>query len=245
MHFIGNQHDPVFVAEASQRPQEVGGRNVEAALALDRLDDDRGDRFRIDVAVKQPIDVAERLFGRHAVVGVREFGMINLGGERAEAALIGHDFAGQTHRQKGAPVEAARECDDRRTFGVNARDLDRVLDRLGAGIQEDRLLGKVTRRRGVEPLGEVNIGLVGEHMKTGVRKQLALLGDGLHDAWMPVPGIEHGDAGREIDESPAIDVPNFRIFGLGDVDALGTDASRYGGRLAGFEIGRIRHVGPL
>ena len=52
LHFVGNQHDAMLVAHGAQRPQEFERRDVEAALALHRLDDDGRHRLRIDIAVE-------------------------------------------------------------------------------------------------------------------------------------------------------------------------------------------------
>ncbi len=59
LDLIGDQHDAVFVAQAPQRAQELEGRDVEAALALHRFDDDGRHRLRIDVAVEQAVEVGQ------------------------------------------------------------------------------------------------------------------------------------------------------------------------------------------
>ncbi len=42
-----------------------------------------------------------------AVVGVGELNVVDVGGEGAEALLVGHDLAGQRHAHVRAAVEAA------------------------------------------------------------------------------------------------------------------------------------------
>ena len=188
--------------------------------------DDGGDRLRIDVAVEQAVEIGERLLGRDAAIGLREFGVIDLGRKRPEAPLVRHDLAGERHGHERAPVKAAGECDHRRPLGVVARDLDGVLHRLGAGRQEQGFFREIARGERVQPLGQPHVGFIGRHVKTGVRKGLRLLRDGGHDLRVTVTGVEHRDSGGEIDIAPAIDVPQLRIFGLDHIDALGADAVR-------------------
>ena len=64
LHFVGNQHDAVLVAQPAQRAQELERRHVEAALSLHRLDHDGCDGLRVDIAVKQPLQVRQRLLDR-------------------------------------------------------------------------------------------------------------------------------------------------------------------------------------
>ncbi len=42
LHLVGDEDDPVAVAEPANPCEELGRRNVEAALALHRLEHDRG-----------------------------------------------------------------------------------------------------------------------------------------------------------------------------------------------------------
>ena len=49
-----------------------------------------------------------------------------------------------------------------------ARELDRVLDRLGAGVEEGRLGGAGERRALEQPLGERDVDLVRDDREVGV-----------------------------------------------------------------------------
>ena len=94
LDFVRDHDDPMFIAKPPQRAQEIGRGHVEAALPLHRLDDDGRHGFRIDVAVENPVQIGQCLRSGDAVVGLRKFRVIHLGGERTEAALVGHHFAG-------------------------------------------------------------------------------------------------------------------------------------------------------
>ena len=53
---------------------------------------------------------------------------------------------------------------------------------------------------------------------------------------MPVSGVEHRDAGTEIDEAPAVDVPQLGALGaIGKHWVGGGDAARNGCGPAGLE----------
>jgi hypothetical protein len=81
-------------------------------------------------------------------------------------------------------------------------------------------------------------------MKAGMREQLRLRRDGGHHLRMAVPGVDDGDARGEIDEALTVGVPNFRILGLGNVDAFGAHAVGDGRRFTSLQICRFRHGPP-
>jgi len=56
LDLVGHEKDAVGVAQAAQLQHELGRRRVEAALALDRLDDDRGDPARLDDRPEQTVE---------------------------------------------------------------------------------------------------------------------------------------------------------------------------------------------
>ena len=117
---------PLSWHQAEMAGRKPVGRDDEAALALDRLDqhgghvggaDLGGDDVDRRAAACSPVSaaVAERVGHRHPV---------DLGGERAEALLVGHVLRGQRHRQVGAAVVGVVEHHDRGAAGEHpdARD---------------------------------------------------------------------------------------------------------------------------
>ena len=69
LHFVGDEHDAAVPAEVGHRPQEALGGDDEAALSLDRFDDDARDGVGADLDVDELLELGECLVG--AVVGSR------------------------------------------------------------------------------------------------------------------------------------------------------------------------------
>jgi hypothetical protein len=65
-------------------------------------------------------------------------------------------------------VETTFEGDNGRALGRQARNLDRVLDRLGAGVEENRSRRAGERGGRDQPLGDGRIDLVGNDGEIGV-----------------------------------------------------------------------------
>src|SRR5690606_36435639 len=128
LHLVEDQQEVVLVAQLAQFLEERPPRRADAALALDRLDQDRGgliaDR-RLDLG-----DVAER----HRI----EPGQL-----RPEALEILVLAAGGDGRE-GAPVEGALEGDDAVALALAARvmeparHLGRAFPRLGGRVAAER-----------------------------------------------------------------------------------------------------------
>jgi len=140
-------------------------------------------------------------------------------------------------------VERARQRDHTRATGVGARDLDGVFHRLGAGAEERGLLGVRAGRERVQALGQFDIRGVRHDLEGGMGEAVELRPHGLHQARMPVPRVDHGDAGREVDGTPALYVPELGVLGALRV-AVGhdADAARRGGQAAGVPLGVVLGV---
>ena len=170
-------------------PHELGRSGDEAALAELRLEDDRGDVGRRDMCREHALDRVERLRGRDAAVLVRERGAVDLRRERAHPCLVRVHLRGHRHREHGAAVEAALERDHGRAPRAQPRDLDRVLDRLGARVEErgpcragdrrQRPAAPPARRSAVRDDGEI-----------GVDETRGLLLDRLDDAGMAMADVQ-------------------------------------------------------
>ena len=87
-------------------------------------------------------------------------------------------------------MEGVVEDDDRRSAGGGARDLDRVLDRLGAGVDEQGLLLVAAARRELgEPPADVDVRLVHADHEALVQVAVDLLVDGRDGGGQAVAGV--------------------------------------------------------
>ena len=115
-------------------------------------------------------------------------------------------------------MEAALEADHRRPLGEGPCELDRVLDRLRAGIEERRLRRTGDRRQGDEPLGKRHVRLVGDDREVGVHEARSLFLYRFDDVRIRVTDVEAADAAREVDEPVSVDVGERRAFAVVDHD---------------------------
>ena len=130
LDLVGDQQDPVLVADLAQALEEAVLGDDVAALALDRLDDDRRDLVGRGELVEQdlvePAQVLDPAVRR--VEDARQ--------QRPEAGVVLRLRGGQRDRAVGPAVERAEERDDVRPLRRVAGELDRGLDDLGAGVAE-------------------------------------------------------------------------------------------------------------
>lgn len=94
--------------------------------------------------------------------------MVDLGRKRPEILAIGLAHARQGHAQQGAPVKAAPEGDLARPIRMAPRNLDRVLDRLSSGGQEDRLAWAAAADELIQTRRERDVRLVGRNLEGDV-----------------------------------------------------------------------------
>ena len=160
---------------------------------------------------------------------------VDLGGERPERVLVRHRLRGQRHRQVGPAVVRVVEDDDRGAAGVGAGDLDGVLHRLGAGVEQRRLLLVVAGGDPRQRLAHGDVALVGRDHEAGVREALDLLVHRGDDALGGVADVDHGDAGAEVDEGVAVDVDDDGAAGRLHEDRQGRADGAGDGRRAPLE----------
>ena len=161
--------------------------------------------------VDHALDGSQRRCARRRLVaievaighGIRR--QVDVGQQRAVAALVVGVRGRDAQRAKRAAVEGAVEGDDRRPAGRPARQLERALDGLGAGVAEEDGVERVGQRAG-QHLRQPRNRLVVAHALHQVEQSVGLGVDGGSDGGVPM--AEHGDrdAGGEIEVGLAVRV---------------------------------------
>ena len=200
------------LAELLQPPREVFGHRDEAAFALHRLEHDAGDAFGIDVLLEHAFDVLEL-----------ERCAVDLRRQRAEAVLVRDDLCGQRHRQARAAVERVVERERGGPAGCDAGDLDRVLDRLGAGVDEERASLALAGPELVQQPAHLDVGLVHPDHEALVQVRVDLLVDRCRGK--AVTGVLATEPAGEVDVLAAVDVPEARALGPRDDERRRRDAA--------------------
>ena len=124
----------------------------------------------------------------------------------------------EREREERAAVEPALEADHGRPARVAARELDGVLDGLGARVEERGLDRAGERRERGEPLGVLDVDLVRDDREVGVEEARGLLLHRRDDARVGVADVEAADAAGEVDEAVAVDVGDGRAAAVRDHD---------------------------
>ena len=110
------------------------------------------------------------------------------------------------------------EDHDRGAAGGQARDLDRVLDGLGAGVEERGGLVEVARGQARELLADLDVVLVGRDHEAGVREVGHRAADRLDDLGHRVADGGDGDARAQVEQAVAVDVLEDGALAALDVD---------------------------
>ena len=216
LDLVGDEHHVVARAPLRQGRQEAARGHDEPALALDRLDHDAGQVARADLLLDD-VDGPGRglLAGEPVAERVGHRCAVDLARERPEPLLVRHVLRGHRHREVGAPVVGVVEDRDRVPTGGDPGDLDGVLDRLGAGVEQRGLLGVVARRQLREGRADVDVAVVRRDHEAGVRERRHLLLDPRDHLRRRVAHAGHRDARPEIDQRVAVDVHEHAATGRG------------------------------
>ena len=109
-------------------------------------------------------------------------------------------------------MEAAVEDDHRAAPGERARDLHRVLDGLGAGADQQRLVLAVAaaRRQLGEPAADLDVRLVHRDHEALVQVAVGLRVDRGDDLRRVVAEVQAAEAAGEVDERRAVGVGDRR-----------------------------------
>ena len=227
LHLVEDEKELVPVGQVAEARQVVGRRHVDAALALDRLDEDR-DRL-----------VAHgRRHRRRVVVGDEA----NAGQERLEALVV-LLLAGGGERGERAAVEGACGRQDLVPAAVLAApaagELHRRLVRLGAAVAEKDALGERVpaeeRRQFHRRRGVVDV--------RGMEQGRGLGANRFDDRRMAVAQIVDREAGEEVEIALAVGVPELGPAPPDEGDGLtGIDPDLV--RRARRENLRVRHRYP-
>ncbi len=123
-------------------------------------------------------------------------------------------------------MEGSLEDDDRRASSGSAGDLDRVLDCLGAGVQQNRLLvGTPARGDLRQSAAHLEVGLVGADDEALVQVQVDLSVDRRDDRGVAMPEVLRADPAGEVDELAPLRVPDQRAARVRDGERRRRDAA--------------------
>src|SRR6478672_9630188 len=227
LHLVVHVEDPMAVEQLLQSLREVRRHRDEPALALDGLEHGARDRRRVDVALEELLQPGDCVVLADAAERVRRGGAVDLGRERPEALLVGNDLRRHRHREQRAAVEGVVEDDDSATPGRDARDLDRVLDRLRAAVEEERLLvGSPVGAELGQPAADLDVGLVHADHEALVEVAVDLCVQRFDDSRQVVPEVRAAEAAGEVDVLASLGVPYARALGTGDDERRRGDAPR-------------------
>ena len=117
-------------------------------------------------------------------------------------------------------MERVLERHDRWAAGGRAGDLDRILDRFGARVDEHRALlaGAAGRELG-ESAAHLDVRLVGADDEALVEVLLGLLLHGSDHRRMAMAEVLAADAAREVDERAPVDIRDAGAFRVSDNQA--------------------------
>jgi hypothetical protein len=196
LHLVHNQHGVVAVAQFAQAGQVIVGWDADAALALNRLDDD---------ACGLLVEV------RGDGVGVAERHMHKAWQQRVERLAVHFAPAGGEAAHRLAVI-AAHSANHLHAPSRLTGEFNRALYRLCARIAEKAILqvaGQHFRQFRCQPcLRRV------EHDLAGHRHHVQLAFDRLHNLRMAVSQREHAVPAKAVQKLASLRVPDIAPFGV-------------------------------
>src|SRR5260370_2440463 len=168
LHLIRNKQDAVLAASLLQNLEIISRRHNKAAFAQNRFGNDRGHRFRRDLALEcifKMISEARCVCAALRTVRVREGNAVNVAGKRLKSSLVRMRLAGERHGQQRAPVKSILKANYRRALGVSASDFNGVLDRFRPGIHDNGFLTGLAGGKRVELLRQSDVALIRRNRK--------------------------------------------------------------------------------
>ncbi len=221
---IEHKQNAVLVADLAQPLQIAGRRHQRPGGPGDRLDKNRRDG-RTAIGLAMPLQIvgefdavllrlaiAEKLVARE---GVAQHDDVRHGHRKCLAVL---HHAGEAHAADIHPVIGPFAADETQALGLAARavighdDLERGVDRLGPGIDEEHVVERVGQQRRHAPRQIKRCGMSDlEGWRIRVRRQLLV--DRIRDFLARVAGWRAEQAGGAVDHAAPMVIRVVHAFG--------------------------------
>ncbi len=175
---------------------EISGGSDVHALALHRLDEEHGDVLAAELLLER-VEIAERNLleaGQQWPEALRELGV-----------------AVRRQRAEGQPVEAVVDGDDAAAPRRRAAQLERGLDRLGAGARELHAL-EPSGRAPEQGFGEEARQRSGAELHGARQVELERLHERVAHARVVAADVDHPEAAEHVEVAVAFGVPQIRAL---------------------------------
>ena len=213
LHFVGNHHNAVFIANFAHRTHKFGRAHIKAALALHRLQNNRRHIGGQNIAFENAFDAFHRI-GHADVLRVGRIKRVkHTGRHGAEIGLIRQHLAGECQRHHGAAVKSAAKGNHAVAARGRAGDFHRVFHRLGAAGEELAFHFAANRHQLVDALGQQHIAFIRHHLKSGVGEFFQLRRHSSSHFRVAVAGVQHADAAGKINDLAAVCGGDGGVFG--------------------------------
>jgi hypothetical protein len=111
---------------------------------------------------------------------------------------------------------------------VSPRNLDSILDGLGAGRKKHCFVGASLAHQFIQPLSECDVGFVGGNLESHMSYVLQLVLYGRYHTWMVVADVKNADPAYKIQIAAPCRVPDVGSFRTIHDDGMsGQDAPRH------------------